>query len=380
MKRMWWLTIFLILVMGGAAFAGGLTYYGTVKKHDGGTAAAGYAAEVWDGAVTTHPTAPNYNSASGSMAPSPPNTITTNGSGQLGPSGTGDNNFYDPRSNKSCKIRVWEGASPATVIGAQGYYGYGTYSIGGESAPPAEKPETITTDYRASAPDAPGVAASGFNLTWDDTREQFLVAFTLTASAGTGWKSEAVTYQIRVKKPGGKWYDTHDGAVWNIVETNPEDPYFVGGGNYVAQAIATNPFGTTEGPEQPFLIPTGGVQGPDSATYNLIKLDAGLGVNTFPIAYAEVLDPSIATVKDLVEAINAQAGSTIVTAIGWWNANTQLPEGYIVNIDFDSGNITGYEGTKDLAAPESVALEKDKVYQVSVLQNATFSITGLRVR
>ena len=307
---------------------------------------------------------------------------------------------YEFSERGTAYVRAWDG--PART--QKSYYGFTAqgYNIDeGDAAgamnlpaPPTPayhfKMKGFKTDYLADIPRAPEVGAIGESM--QRSGDDYILTLTVGINYSEGSpkiqtaghsSNDNKKYRLKVwigdvepdgSTLDGKWVIATDGSVTLTGEDYPP-------GTYHFKAQAWNWFGEGPwGPQKDYTTLSGGPGGgPDSASYNLIKLDAGLGVNTFPIAYTQVTSPSITTIKDLVEAINAQAEEPIVTAIGWWNPDTQQPQGYIINIDFDAGTITGFEGTKDLPAPEEVVLEKDKVYQVSVLKNATFDITGLRV-
>lgn len=385
MKFKKWMVIFLILMMGGAAFAGGLTYYGQAKNHDNSNAAAGNKVECWEGSFTTGPTGPNFVVGSPTLSPNPPNyPVTTRADGKLCPQGTTNDNFYDPRANVSVKVRVWEGSDPAAVINAKGYYGYGTYSIGGVTAPPATVNATITTNYKADRPDSPTVTAGGYNLTWNDTKQQYLVSFSLSAVAGAAWNSEGVSYQIRVRKATDSYTAgrTHDGASWTITETNLDDPYYVGGGAYVAQAHATNAFGDIWGPEMNFVIPTGGAVGVGGAgpvTYYLRKsvgdavgLNAVSVLHTVPFKVDATPEASVTTIGQLAAAINLKSGAAnTVTTFGWMESGAM--KGFYIT--YDAGGVPAYTAVGGVTGGADTPLERGRSYQISVINDVdvTFS-------
>ena len=129
-----------------------------------------------------------------------------------------------------------------------------------------------------------------------------------------------------------------------------------------------------------YTVGAGGAGGADSATYNLIKKTDGLGVNTFPIAYSTFQNPPIANMKELVEAINAQAGKPIVTALGWWDATDQKASGYMIDIDQAGGTVKAYIASGGAPAdPIQAPFTRDMVVQVSVLETSTFAVpAGIR--
>lgn len=369
MIRKRWLTIFLILLMGGSAFAGGITVTGQIKGHNDNNAPAGWAVECWEGSIATSPNGPKFTlDPNETLSPEPPNPVTTNGSGRLCPAGDpGTDGFYDPRSSKSVTIRVWEGSDPAAVIGAQGYYGYGSYSIGTENAPPAYTTQNIKTELRAAPPDEPTVSAGNYNLAWNDGLGQFLVSFTLTAHAGTGWQSEGASYQIRVRKPTDA-YDpmrTHDGASWNVTETDLNNPYFVGGGTYVAQARAANAFGETWGPEMTFQIPATAMGAGAIFNLDLYKYETNkIVVNPIAVPSNTLKDGSVATAYELAAFINGKAGKTIVTAVYLWDASTGTPQGVTFAPD------------GKLATGSDFSLKPGVGYQVYTTENINITFEG----
>ena len=84
--------------------------------------------------------------------------------------------------------------------------------------------------------------------------------------------------------------------------------------------------------------------------------------------------------KELVEAINAQAGKPVVTALGWWDSTNQQAVGYMIDIDQASGTVKAYvaSGGAD-PDPAKAPFTRDMVVQVSVLETSTFAIpAGIR--
>ncbi|MBN3033665.1 MAG: hypothetical protein JW873_06185 [Candidatus Saganbacteria bacterium] len=325
-RRKWLIPIILILI-GGTAFAGGMTVTGQVKKHDGTGADANYAVECWDGSIAPSPSAPY--ATGGTFSPSPPNTVTTASDGTLTNGQTAG--FYDPRSNVSVTVKAWEGAAGSL------WYGYGSYSIGDVNAPPGYAVVNITADFKAAAPDSPTVTAGGYNLTWDDASQKYLPAFTLTVHAGTAYKSEGVSYAIEVKKVSDSWTAAKkgSGSSWTIVEKDLANPYFAVGGTYEARATASNVFGSTQGQPKTFTIPGGG--GAAAATANQVTIalrrkSGGLGINSFALPFGTVYDAAgtqINSLAGLAASLNAALGGAgYVATIGYWDEANQLEVGY----------------------------------------------------
>ena len=363
MKRRKWPILVLLLMMGGSAFAGGITVTGQVKKHDGTTKAdSGIAVECWDGSIAPLSSAPY--ASGGTLSPTPPNPVTTASDGTLTNGQT--SGFYDPRYNVNVTVKAWENTAGAL------WYGYGTYSIGDVSAQPAYATVNITTDYKAAAPDKPAVTAGGYNLAWDDASQKYLVSFTLTVHPGTAYKSEGISYSIEVKKTSDDWSlaQKGSGSAWTLVEKNLANPYFVGGGTYVARATATDIWGSTVGSEQTFTIPTGGAAGQsgtatDETTFSFRKKSGSFGINTFALPFRTTYDSSgraIVTLNDLIATLNASlAGAGYVATAGYWDEANQLEIGYTFD---NKGAVLDKINTAQ--TPDLVALALGKGYQLSL--------------
>ena len=124
-----------------------------------------------------------------------------------------------------------------------------------------------------------------------------------------------------------------------------------------------------------------GVGGAITVTYDF-KKPATLGVNQFGIPMTPPVTASggtsVGNISELVNAINTFAGSDVVNTIGWWDpdATPQVPEGY--TIDY-TGGITYYPSAGLPSDPTTIALDRDKVYQISVSTAITgFQLTGSR--
>ena len=106
-----------------------------------------------------------------------------------------------------------------------------------------------------------------------------------------------------------------------------------------------------------------------------LKNNTYLGINQFSIPFSSPTFESyspLQTVRDLVESINAVAGSKIVKTFGWWDADKQTMVGW-TNVDTTPVPQNG--------APQTLQesyLVRDKVYQSSVSQNINFKISGVR--
>jgi len=378
-----WLILFLILAMARVALAGGATIYSTITNNSSGAGLAGWKVDLIEGYAGTNNAGPNYVVGS----PTFPSVVTvttalfTGVAKLVNAARPTTDNFYDGRSDKSVTIRVWQGASAADVITTKGYYGINSYSLGPTEASPVDLTKNIQTAYKADAPDAPTVRDSGYNLTWNDSLHQYLVAFTLSAVPGTAWASEGVSYQIRVRKKAETTYAperTHDGSPWNITETSLTSPYFVGSGVYVAQAHATNAFGDTWGPEREFTVPAGGGGGIASVTYNLKKADGGLGLNAIAaihtVPFMVEATTGIDTVGKLVDAINAKSGSKNVVTFGWMEDGNATLQGWAIS--YDASGTATYTGTGSVTTGSDTLLVKDRIYQISVLNNVSVTFTS----
>ena len=121
--------------------------------------------------------------------------------------------------------------------------------------------------------------------------------------------------------------------------------------------------------------------GPDTITITFLKPTDDLGINPFSFPFANLTDPAgVTNLKQLIEAVNTEAGENVVTVAGWWNKEAQEPWGYIITYNSSSLNDFGTFTTAGEvpANPADVALEKDMAYQFSVLRPVSLPATGTR--
>lgn len=267
--------------------------------------------------------------------------------------GTGADGKFDinTTSNQPTYLRVWENAGPARG----GYYKtLGSYSPG-DPLPSEPAISSFSTDYLADVPPAPTVSAGGFKLTWDSAKSQYLVDFALTARSADTPKVEVVSYTIRVKKEADDWTAgkvNTGGASWSITE-DPDNPYFIAGGWYVAVASASNYFGSSDwGESSRFQIPTGGAGGgPVTLIFSLEAYEANkLVINSIsvPPNLKDASGSPITTASQLIAYIDSQpgAGAGTVIVLGKWDpvagtAVRRTPAGVGENFNLVAGE--GYQ-------------------------------------
>lgn len=269
-------------------------------------------------------------------------------------------------------VRVWKDGPSGDRKG--NYYGIKSHGIAAGATPPYDwEIADIKTDHKADVPYKPGIGAVSESMVrqGDELKLKLVVPVSYNENPGSGdGIRKAQSFSVLVTYP-----DNSTETLGGSSITLNDKP----SGTYKFKPTATNWYGSTDGDE--VVYSTLGVSGggPDNAVYNFVKLQDGLGINVFPIAYSNVSSPAITNVKEMVEAINDQAGEPVVTAIGWWDNSTMTPQGYAVEIDSNNKTVTGYIASSGIDSdPAKVALQKDMVYQVSVLKSATFDITGIR--
>lgn len=109
--------------------------------------------------------------------------------------------------------------------------------------------------------------------------------------------------------------------------------------------------------------------GVSSVTYNFVS--TGLGLNQFALPFLAKHDGvNIDNVQQLVEGINAAAGASAVTSIGWWDETAQIDKGYVVTY---SGGTLIFSPVNGAADPATERVVTGRSYQVVV--NSNFSIT-----
>ncbi|OGC07841.1 hypothetical protein A2230_02855 [candidate division WOR-1 bacterium RIFOXYA2_FULL_36_21] len=127
---------------------------------------------------------------------------------------------------------------------------------------------------------------------------------------------------------------------------------------------------------------------PETVTYKLVfSKDVGLGINTISIPFDPfnmVLEngASNLTLLGLIETINKQANANVVYSIGWWDITRMDAAGYEIKYSNsgvlnDFADITPTTGLGDLRqAPPNII--KDQPYQISVIEEKSFKLTGYR--
>ncbi len=120
--------------------------------------------------------------------------------------------------------------------------------------------------------------------------------------------------------------------------------------------------------------------GPETVTITFRTTD-DLGINPFSFPFATLTDPAgVMNLKQLIEAVNTEAGENVVTVAGWWNKERQEPWGYIITYNSSALNDFGTFTTAGEVPsdPSGVSLEKDMAYQFSVLKPVSIDATGTR--
>lgn len=281
--------------------------------------------------------------------------------------------------NTTVYVKAWK-----TTPAPNNYYGfYGPGDTLGASVNIRWDDPVIVTDYKAAAPYTPEIVKFEEATTTIPNGSSTSTLKVFSAQpAPTDGKREVHSSAWRMYKKGDAQADLAGQTGLNIsLDSSQVTPKTV----YVFEVMHRNAFGDSAWAVAEYMV-GGGVTGggsADSVTYNLKKDPAGLGVNTFPLAYSSFKNPSLHNIRELVYAINAQAAANIVTAIGWWNADKQAPEGYMIDLaqyDYskdDSKGWTLYGGIDP--DPAKAPWARDMVVQVSVLISSQFKVTeGVR--
>lgn len=365
-----WLTLFIIVALAGTVLAGGATVKGLVTDLSSAAVGAGKWAACYNGSASVGPSG-----ITGTLSPNSPagpnisGRLHTNASSYLSTSVSGDNEFYDPRSNQSVTIIAVNGADPATVIAAKGYYGSSSYSLGAEPDLPTNPTANIKCEFKADVPCAPTAAASGFQLTWDDTEQKYLVAFNIAATAGTEYKTQISSFNLAIVTAGGDWSSakTYAGNQ-QVVESNISNPYYIAGGTYQIRAQAVNQFGNGPwGTATTFTIPAGaGGTGGAVFNFNLLGVDASkLVINSIAIPSKTTASGAVGKASELKAVINTVAGEAVVVAVSKWDPAT----GTSLTAAFDtSGTLIDGTADFDLAPGEGV--------QVYTTKNVNLTLVG----
>lgn len=374
MKKIWkgWVVGLLILLIGSPALAGGANVYFIVKDHNNSNIGSGKYAECYDGTVSIGPSG-----VSGTLSPDSPagpnigGRVYTNSSSYISDSTTGDNELFDGRPSKTVNIVAWEGTSISAVIAAKGYYGYESYTTSGTTATPVDVNKTLQTKYKADVPPPPTASAGGYNLTWNEAQSKYLVAFTVSATEGTDYLTEynSSGWTLAVVRSTDDWStaQTYNAKSQSIVETNPDDPYYIAGGTYKVRAQAGNNFGLSAwGPETIFTIPTGGDMAQQTVSIPLVKQTDGFGINCFGVPFSSNYNSTGGAVQNmqaLIEAINS-AGDGYVSTIGYWSNGQEV--GFALS---DSGSVVEKVNTDQ--SPADITLSHGMGIQVSVTADKT---------
>ncbi len=300
--------------------------------------------------------------------------------------------YDDTVTTTGIQIRSWSGA-PRT----QGnHYGFSSiYPASSGAVPPQHNDvTTFTTDYLAG----PVVNAPSFTGGTESNQRQgytnnVLLALSVSWSYSVGTapnKIIATGYTLKYwldpeTEPGdtdvNRVVNVGSGS-WSLPATDPKTSLPFGGGTYHFKVRAYNDF-VPAGPwstQFDWTTLSGGGGGPETKTYVFTREANGLGVNTLAIPYKTFQTPAVTspTLNDLVTYVNSKETSNIVYSIGWWNPSIQQPEGF--EIKYNSTNLNDYTatGTSGLGPLTLTSIEKDRAYQMYVIKNTTFSITGSR--
>lgn len=275
-------------------------------------------------------------------------------------------------SGGTLHVRVWDGA----IAAQNSYYGKTSHGVASGTTLPYDWYITsLKTEYKCDVPYKPEIVpiAEALKRVEDDLELTLGISISYNPNPpGADGKREIENLSLHIVYPDDT-EETLPGPSVNLTGTK------VIAGTYKFTPTATNWFGSTQGDTVTYTTLGMGVAGPDTANYSFIKIQDSTGINTFPLAYTDFQNPDINNIKLLVEAINTQAGAVVVTAIGWWDAQTQQPAGYVIANDYDADTVTAYVGTAGLPAdPAEVPFTRDMIIQISVIQSANFEVTGIR--
>jgi hypothetical protein len=170
------------------------------------------------------------------------------------------------------------------------------------------------------------------------------------------------------------------GTSWSLPATDPKTGNPFGSGTYHFKVRAKNVFGA--GPYSDVFNWTtlaGGAGGPETKSYVFLRETGGLGVNTFTVPYSTINNPSVSNLLQLIQSINTQAGKNVVYTLGWWDSTTMKPAGYEVKYKSTSLNdIDSITSTTGLQSPDQVTIQRDKAYQVYVIETTSATFEGTR--
>ncbi|MBN2057379.1 MAG: fibronectin type III domain-containing protein [Candidatus Saganbacteria bacterium] len=169
------------------------------------------------------------------------------------------------------------------------------------------------------------------------------------------------------------------GTSWSLPDVDPVTRAPFNAGTYHFRVRAKNVFGPGpwSDPVYDWTTLSGGIGGPETVTYNFRRPSGDLGLNPISFPFANV--SGVTTLRQLIESINTQAGSNVVTSAGWWDVAAQQPVGYIVT--YTSGDLNSFSFITAGGAPADpadVTMGKDQTYQISVLADAVAELTGTR--
>ena len=291
-------------------------------------------------------------------------------------------NQVDVPMSSSYYVRYW------TEPQSDGYTYYGnslTKTPWASGLPvPFEEPFTSFTLYQASTPPAPtALTATLTGYTADPVTygpDKPIVDLVMTVDVS---KHQITDYEFRIQQIN----PVSGGTIGDPVilpasgKTIQNKTVFALNSSYLIDARVRNNFATdpaTWGPSPATRLDIGGVPaGPISLEYTL-----GPGIVQFAVS----VDPTNADFKvnngaltgNNIDAFLKRLNSNQISTFGWWDG--AKPVGYIITWSGAAApytpTYTRVPNTTPLAV--NVALEKDKVYQMSLGAPLSFTITGTR--
>jgi len=265
---------------------------------------------------------------------------------QLNPK-DGEFDYYFKKEPGTYYVRVWDTKNTPQ---RGDNYNHASVSVSAPPNPPVTLSVNLSTTFKADAPPAPNVKENkDYSLAYTASG-QYLPKFSLSIVKNKfpdTSNCEYTGYIIQVRKEDEAWGSQNikeyrlDAAVTdtaNIEETDPDSPYYIAGGKYVAHGAAYNHFDSSPwGPELPFTIPETTMGPATTFTFDLYgtKTDK-LIVNTISIPSGDLFRPvdyvGVKKAPDLAKVINQYANATAgqdvfpVRAICWWDPVTGLPK------------------------------------------------------
>jgi len=317
MMRKLFLVLLGVMFLAPSVFATGINVYiddGGIRDRDGGALPDGNYFPYEPRLEFFHNDLPAPTSSSGRYAVDL-DPVT----GQYSKTGVRNKYQLSELDGGTLHVRVWSNAVAPSSPG-NNYYGVASHGVAAGLEPPRDWTMTINAVYKADVPYTPGLGGITEALvrTGDTMDMRLTIPVSYTEASGTE-RRQITGRSLDIVFPDGST-ETRGGSSITINDAPS--------GTYSFTPVATNWWGSTRGDAVSYTTLGIGAGGPETVTYNFRRPSDAMGLNPISFPFANVAD--VATLRDLIEAINTQAGSNIVTAAGWWDTANQQPTGYII--------------------------------------------------